>query len=392
MFEIIPKTFFYDFVARRLFWARFSFIVTILSFILFLVPGPRWSIDFTGGTEVDVHFAQPTQIKEIRDVLNELDIADDAVQQFGDPLENRYSVRLQGASSASPEDVEKVKSALTTAMGPDWIEEFKVDSEVGSRAAVSYKGEPIAFDRIQKAVAGLPGVTVQSSPEDNTFYVRLPGIAEGIGSALSKGLPDRGMEVERADSVGPKVGGNLRAAGITAIVVSTLLHLVYIGFRFDFTFAPGAIACLIHDVILTTGIMVLARQEFGLSTVSALLTLTGYSLNDTIVTYDRIRENMEKYRRKNFGDLINDSINQTLSRTIMTNGATALAMGPFLFWGGPQLRQFALVMLIGIVAGTYSSIYVAAPLTMILREHEPTIRRWLGLATTATEPVKGARK
>jgi preprotein translocase subunit SecF len=383
MYELVPKTFWYDFVARRRFWAIVSFVLSGLGLLVFIVIGPNWSIDFTGGTEVDFHFDKPTTIAEVRHVLEKIDISEEAVQQLGGDNDNRFEVRLQGASSAAPEEIAAVKSALSAAKGADWVTDFKTDAQVGTRAAVTYSGAPVTVDKIQDMVKQLPGVSITGSPQENTFYVRMPGIAERIKDALSQDLPDHGLNVERADSVGPKVGGSLREAGIKAVLVSWLLHLLYIAVRFDFTFAPGAVICLMHDVAITVGILVVARTEFGLSTLSALLTLSGYSLNDTVVVYDRIRENMDRYRRKNFGDLINESINQTLSRTIIVSGATALAMIPFLFWGGAVLRQFASVMLIGIVIGTYSSIYVAAPLTMILRENQDAIRRLVGLGPRA---------
>lgn len=383
MFEIIPKTFFYDFVARRFFWAVVSLAASILGVVLFFFPGPHWSIDFSGGTEIDMHFANQTEIADVRRVLEDLGIAEDAIQQVGDPGTSEFTVRLQGDTAAKPEDLEAVKAALTGAHGADWIGEFRVENEVGARIAITYTGPTVPLPEIESNLAGVTGVTVQSSPEDNTVYVRLPGVSESIKAALTAGLPDHELTIDRADSVGPKVGGSLRTAGLTALIASTVLHLIYIAIRFELTFAPGAIICLIHDVCITVGILVIFRQEFGLSTVSALLTLSGYSLNDTIVVYDRIRENMERYKRKNFGDLINDSINQTLSRTVMTAGATSLAMIPFLFIGGPVLSQFAFVMLVGIAVGTYSSIYVAAPLTMILQNYEPQIRKMLGLGTGA---------
>lgn len=376
MFEIVPKTFWYDFVARRHFWAVVSFAMSGVGLFLFLFIGPRWSIDFTGGTEVDMHFEKTTEIAEVRAALEAIGVAEDAVQQVGDPGTSEFSVRIQGDTAAKQEDVDAVKAALVKAHGETWIDDFRVETEVGARIAVTYTGDQLSQEVLAADVASVKGclVTLGGGQDANLVYITLPGVSEEIKDALNTALPDRGMIVDRADSVGPKVGGSLRTAGVTSLVVSALLHLVYVAIRFDFTFAPGAIICLFHDVLITVGILVAMRQEFGLSTVSALLTLSGYSLNDTIVVYDRIRENLERYKRKNFGDLINDAINQTLSRTIMTSGATSMAMIPFLFIGGAVLQQFALVMLIGIVVGTYSSVYVAAPLTMILRDYEPQLR------------------
>jgi len=380
MFEIVPKGFWYDFVARVRLWAGVSFLASGLGLVLFVVVGPNWGLDFTGGTEVQVRFAVATPIAEVRSALAPVGIADDAIQQVGEAGDNRYLVRIRGEGEATGStQVAATRSALEKAFGTSWIEDIRVDSEVGSSLRVSYTGDVVPMDRVEQALAGIPGVRVTGGGEPNSLRVRLPGVAEDIRGALVKSLPDRKPDLERTDSVGPKVGDNLRRAGIIAIVLSIAIHVVYIGLRFDLAFAPGAIICLLHDVAITCGILVLTRQEFGLQTVSALLTLTGYSLNDTIVVYDRIRENMERYRRKDFGELINVSINETLGRTITTSLSTMLAMTPFLFIGGPVLKEFATVMIIGIVVGTYSSIYVAAPITKALRDNRERIAGWVGL-------------
>lgn len=379
MFEIVPKGFYYDFVARRHIWAGISLVTWLLAVIAIFVKEPNWSIDFTGGTEVQMHFQKDTTVEEVRGALATIGIGEDAVQSVECPQGNCFLFRVQGASSADPKDVEAVKAALTGAFGADFIEEFREDSQVGTRVSVLYKGEARPLPEVERALASLPGVLVQSSTEENTFYLRLPGVAEHVRATLQSSLGERGVEIDRTDTVGPKVGDSLKTAGIFSLLITMGLLFVYIGFRFDPAFAPGAILCLFHDSVMLIGIWVVTQQEFGLSMISALLTLLGYSINDTIVVYDRIRENMEKYRQKDFGKLINDSINQTLSRTIVTSGATLLSMMPFLFLGGPVLQQFAQAMIIGIVIGTYSSIYVAAPLTMVLEENREKIAGFFGL-------------
>lgn len=389
MFELIPRSFHYDFIARRHFFANISWAAWGISLVLIAVIGPKWSIDFTGGTEVQVHFTQGTTVDEVRTALRPVGVGDDAIQQIGDASDHRFLFRTQGASSAREEDVAAVRTAIETAFGPTWIKEFELDAQVGTRAGVEYNGPQVNVVEIQKALAGISGISVQPSTEDNTFYVRLPGVAETVTQALESTLGDRGVVLERTDSVGPKVGDSLRWAGVLSLGIAMLLLLVYIGFRFDFTFAPGAILCLFHDSVIVIGIWVVTRQEFGLSMISALLTLLGYSINDTIVVYDRIRENMEKYRRQDLPILINDSINQTLSRTVITSGGTMLSMVPFLIWGGPVLFQFAEAMLIGIVIGTYSSVYVAAPMTIVLRENREWISRLLGFKNDAVAQPAG---
>lgn len=390
MFNLIPKGFYFDFVSRRHLFANISWVAWGISLVLFFVIGPNWSIDFTGGTEVQVSFQQTTSISEVRESLKSLGVGDDAIQQVDEAEKNRFLFRTQGESSADPADVTAVKEAITRAYGADFIEEFREDKEVGTRISVQYRGETRLLDDLQAAVKGVPGVSVQGSPEDNTFYLRLPGLAEQIRSELTTDLGERGVIIERTDTVGPKVGSNLRTAGIVSLGMTMLLLLVYIGFRFDFTFAPGAILCLLHDSTILVGFWVVTGQEFGLSMISALLTLLGYSINDTIVVYDRIRENMERYRSTDFPKLINDSINQTLSRTIVTSGGTILSMIPFLIWGGPVLFQFAEAMLIGIVVGTYSSIYVAAPLTIVLRENREFFERLLGRRSSKADAAPKA--
>lgn len=381
MMELLPKGLYIDFVGKRNFFAGISTILVVISLVLFVVVGPNWGIDFTGGTEVQMKFREATEIGEVRRALGTIGIGDDSVQLVGPVADNRYLVRLQGASSADQDEVDAVRGALVSGFGADWIGEFKVDEEVGTRASVSYKGDPIPLQRIAAALASLPGVTVQPSQEENEFYARLPGVAEEIRATLAKELAGHEYEVERTDSVGPKVGGNLRVAGLTSMLVTMALLTIYVGVRFDFAFAPGAILCVFHDAVLTCGFFVLTQQEFGLSMISAILTLMGYSMNDTIVIYDRIRENTDKYRKQDLHKLINDSINQTLSRSIITNGATSLALIPFLIWGGPVLRTFATAMIIGIVVGSYSTIYVASPLMIIIKENKDTLLRLIGIGS-----------
>jgi preprotein translocase subunit SecF len=390
MFEFIPKGFYYDFVATRRFWALVSLATTTASLVLFFTMGPRWSIDFTGGTEIELHFKQPVEIDEVRRVLGGIGVGEDAIAQVGDVADNQFALRMQGDTAASETDLVAIRAALEAVHGKEWIESFEVENEVGARVSLVYTGTPVSPESIATELSSIPGVTVQGGTDENSVYVRLPGVSEAVTTALKTAMPDNPPTIDRADSVGPKVGSSLRMAGLTALIVSTVLHLIYIAIRFDLSFAPGATICLVHDVIFTTGILVITQQEFGLSTLSALLTISGYSLNDTIVVYDRIRENSERYRKKDFGGLINDSINQTLSRTIMTAVSTALAMLPFLFIGGAVLKQFALVMLVGIVVGTYSSIYVAAPITLTLREYEPALRRLLGLSPAAPPAAETA--
>tara|TARA_B100001248_G_scaffold261233_1_gene251735 strand:- start:8685 stop:9596 length:912 start_codon:yes stop_codon:yes gene_type:complete len=174
-------------------------------------------------------------------------------------------------------------------------------------------------------------------------------------------------EIRRVDSVGPQVGAQLKRNGLLAIFYSLLLILIYVGLRFDYEYAPGAVVCLFHDAIITLGIFALIEHEVNVSILAAVLTIIGYSLNDTIINFDRIRENRERHKGASMSDIVNLSINQVLSRTILTSVTTLMAVGALYMFAGGVITDFAFVLGIGIIIGTYSSIYVAAPLVLVFQ-------------------------
>ena len=182
--------------------------------------------------------------------------------------------------------------------------------------------------------------------------------------------------------MGPKVGDELKRSGFISVAATLALVLLYVAFRFDVGFAPGAVVALFHDVSITIGIFVLSQREFNLPMIGALLTIVGYSLNDTIVIYDRIRENMDRYSRTDLAELINVSINETLARTLATSVTTALAICAFLFLGGPVIQNFAFAMLLGVFFGTYSTIFVASPMILFMEEVKPHLNRLVAGAVT----------
>ncbi|MDO9431085.1 MAG: protein translocase subunit SecF, partial [Phenylobacterium sp.] len=169
----------------------------------------------------------------------------------------------------------------------------------------------------------------------------------------------------KTDVVGPKVSGELFQSGLTALLLAILLMLFYIWFRFELQFGVGAVVGLFHDVILTFGLIALFKLEFSLTTIAAILTIIGYSMNDTVVVFDRLRENLRKYKTMPLRDVIDLSINETLSRTVITGLTAVLALGGLAIFGGPALFAFSIIMIFGIIIGTYSSIYVAAPVILL---------------------------
>ena len=364
-----------DFVAGRRIAAVFSVIMVSASLVLFFVKGPNWGIDFTGGTEVHLKFNESVQIGEVRTALTQLDLGSDAVQQIGTDEEGEYVIRIQDPEFGTAETRANVESALKSSFGEGWIDETDFTAEVGARLTVRYTGDKVTIDDVQAAVDGIPGAKAAPALDDNVVYVNLPGLASQIGGKLRGSLPDRDFKVLQVDSVGPKVGGELRRQGFIAIVATLALILVYVGFRFELAFAPGAVLALFHDVSVVVGIFTLTGHEFNLPMIGALLTIIGYSLNDTIVIYDRIRENMSRYRRKDTPALINTSINETLGRTLATSITTGCAMMAFLTLGGPVIETFALAILMGVIFGTYSTVWVASPTILVMEDLQPVLSK-----------------
>lgn len=211
--------------------------------------------------------------------------------------------------------------------------------------------------------------------DDPSILIRIerqPGGEEAQNEAIARvrgaldSLYGGAVDYRRQESVGPKVGGELIRAGVQAVVIALGAMLLYIWFRFEWQFAVGAVAALAHDVVATIGVFALLGLEFNLATVAAILLIVGYSMNDTVVVYDRVRENLRKYKSMALVDLLSRSVNDTLARTVMTSVTTLLALLSLWILGGPVIRDFCFAMVWGVLVGTYSSIFVAAPLLIPL--------------------------
>lgn len=218
---------------------------------------------------------------------------------------------------------------------------------------------------------GLGEVALQEfgQPTDVLIRVQRQDGGEGAQQAAVekvKAALGSGVDYRRTEFVGPKVSEELFWNGVMAVSLAILAILVYIWFRFEWQFGLGAVAALTHDVLSTIGVFALLGLEFNLSTVAAVLTIAGYSINDTVVVYDRVRENLRKYKKKDFGELLNESVNQTLSRTVITSLTTLLALAALYFLGGAVIKDFSFAMIWGVVIGTYSSVCLAVPLLMYL--------------------------
>jgi preprotein translocase subunit SecF len=228
----------------------------------------------------------------------------------------------------------------------------------------------------------LGGSVIQDFGQEgsNEYLIRLDKTSAEIGTLgdqLKKALADQfgadKFEIRRIEFVGPKIGEDLRFRGIMSVVFSTIMMGLYLWFRFELRFGIGAVIALVHDVLVTVGALMLANYEFDLTIVAALLTIVGFSVNDTVVICDRIRENMRKIKRESMESIVNTSINETLSRTILTTGTALLVLFALYFLGGAVIRPFAFALIVGFVSGVYSTIFIASP--VVLFWERPQARR-----------------
>lgn len=218
------------------------------------------------------------------------------------------------------------------------------------------------------ADAGFPQAEIKTFGARNEILIRVQQqetgteISDAIKTSISKALPDNPYIVRMIEKVGPKIGAELRTAAFWAILIALFFILIYISWRFEFVFAVGAIVALFHDIIITLGVFSLLRLEISLAIIAAFLTIVGYSLNDTIVVFDRIRENLKVLRRDAYETIINKSINQSLSRTVVTSLTTLLVVLILYFFGGEVIQDFAFALIVGVIIGTYSSVFIASPI------------------------------
>jgi preprotein translocase subunit SecF len=258
---------------------------------------------------------------------------------------------------------------------------FGVDFRGGTLIELRAKDSQITISNLRESLykMNLGDVNVKKFGKNNDYLIKLEkkrsnnkNLIVNIKQNLNENIGS-GFEFRRVESVGPKVSAELLKSGIIAICLSLAAMLFYIWIRFEWQFSLGAIAALFHDVIITLGIFSFFELEINLSIIAAILTIVGYSMNDTVVIYDRVRENLKKFADIKIYELTNKSINETLSRTIITSATTLLALMSIYFFGGEILKGFSLAMILGVIFGTYSSIFIANPILVVLRVSQKTI-------------------
>ena len=294
MFELI-KNVNIDFLGRRKLAGMISGAVILAGLVsLVLHGGPLYSIDFEGGTEIQVLFTEATNVDDVRNVLSDIGYGDAAIRSFGN--EDEFLIHVKTATK-SDEQVNTIREALASIHGGSY-------------------------------------------------------------------------EIRRLETVGPKIGKELRGDMISAVLIAMAGIVIYISIRFQFMYAIGALVALTHDILITLGLFSLLNLEISLSVLAAFLFIVGYSLNDTIVVFDRVRENTKEKRHDSFMSVINLSLNQTLNRTVITSLTTLTVVLILLFAGGEVIKPFAFALTVGLVVGTYSSIFVASPVVLVWDENQ----------------------
>lgn len=373
----IKTTRVYDFMGIRRYWIAFSVLVSVLSLVLIWKPGPRYGIDFLGGTELTVQFNGPVSTDDIRSALERMgNERPEVVPTQNSARPNEYIIRVEKTSSLAPRERDQIQRELTRRLGerPDHatLGDFRL-SPGGDHLVVQINGaDPSATEvatLLRESGANVRGeAAVQMGARDeHRWQVPLVGVGDRIFRQLTASRDQGGVGVDgRLNAsvwVSPKAGKELRDAAVRAVAYSIVFIMIYVAFRFDLRFAPGGILALTHDSLVTLGFFVVTRKEVTISTVAAILTVVGYSMNDTIIVYDRIRENLARRKNARMLEVINLSVSEMLSRTILTSTTVVLSVAAFAIIGTGVIRDFAWAMIVGVVAGTYSSIYVAAPFT-----------------------------
>ena len=250
---------------------------------------------------------------------------------------------------------------------------YGIDFAGGSVVEIKFS-EAVEIGKVRDALArsDLGGSEIKHFGGDDTVLIStelstgdLKGIESRVKAALDEDFASAGYTIQRLEMVGPKVGADLRRKGLQAVIGSCLLILIYVTWRFEFKFALGGLLALVHDIIIALGIFTLLGKTFTLPVLAAVLTIAGYSINDSIVIFDRIRENIKRGTKKSLPDIINLSINQTLSRTILTSLTVLVVIVALLLYGGEIIKDFSLILLIGVIVGTYSSIFIASPTVLV---------------------------
>lgn len=392
----------YNFMRVAPYCSALSVLVTIGTVIALFYPGPNLGTDFVGGTEIEVAFNGPVESNRVRGALESIGLSDADVVEVrtgtsAGATADRYIIRVSDVSTISEATQQQTEQRLCLAPVADTADcpaerqatEVKF-SPGGDRVTARFVEAP-DLSWVKERLSAVAGLQLRPGDDNpridprsaDKVVVELLGTGDLMFNALRAQigpelLPEAPLRVEW---VGPKAGAQLRNAALQSIAITLVAIMAYVAVRFDLRYAPGAVICLVHDAVVATGVLIVAGKELNLTVIAALLTIIGFSVNDTVVIYDRVRENMRRMRGASFPEIINLSVSEMLGRTVITSGTAILSLVPFLVWGTNALQDFAFTLIAGMVCGVYSTVFVALPLT-----------HWLDRLLARNRSSAGARR
>ncbi len=401
--EIFKQTNF-DFLGRKWPFIALSLLLTAAGLIsLFVKGGPRYGIDFTGGALMDVNFIKRPPAEQIRAALRQKISGEIEVQE----VSTAGSQEMQISTGARDETgLEAIRANMMATLNSVFNSGAagRLDINTASQTALANRlrdpltsaGVSLSDDQLQALVKG-----ITQYRDSHSGLVRnldelsaVPGVTPQALNVIKAQCFPGAFNVRSFDFVGPKIGADLRQQAINVVLIALGAMLVYIAFRFEWIYGVAAVIAVFHDTIITIGLFSLFNKQIDLTVIAALLTLVGYSMNDTIVTFDRIRENLHLQIRGTFREIVNRSINQTLSRTILTSGLTFLTALSLYLFGGQILSGFSFALVIGIIVGTYSSIFIASPILVFWHDLSEGRKRTRPVAAVSSrsQPVGKSEK
>lgn len=376
--QLFPPGKVYDFMRHARIAVGASFLMVAASIVALFWPGPRFGTDFLGGTEIEVAFEKPVNAEQIRSAVQDAGFSRPDVIRVEDPSQtSRWLIRVQEVSLIDEQQQAAIERRLCFGQtGPECPPEraaTEVKFSPGGDKILARFSETPDLDWIRERMTGIEGVRLREGENNPNFQnvrenrveIQLMSRGDQLMDALRQSLGADTVPAAplRSEWIGPKAGAQLRDSAVKSVLIALVFIAAYVALRFDMRFAPGAALALGHDAIVTVGVLVLLGREVNLTTVASILFIVGYSVNDTVVVFDRVRENMVKHRGASFAKLLNLSLSETLSRTVLTSGTTVFSVMCFFIWGTGTLKDFAFTLIVGMALGTYSSIYVALPIT-----------------------------
>ena len=387
-----------DWIGKKWGFILASLLLSTVGIVSLIAKGgPRYGVDFRGGTVVEVKFREAPPLNRVRSALDAQGLSGITLQQFGDAANNEILISLD-LSAENEADLDTGRQAILTALSKEFGASEKPSWHEAGASSLADHLTAAGIEPEQARTAAQAMIAFRDAPPRSGLIAsfqdlsQVEGVTPQMIQAFQDGysLPD--FAVRNVELVGPKVGAALRQQALLATLLGLGSMLVYIAFRFEWIYGLAAVIAVMHDVVIAVGFLSLFDREVSLTIIAALLTLVGFSVNDTIVVFDRIRENVRLMRRDKLGDIANLSINQTLSRTVLTSGTAFLTVLSLFLFGGEVLNGFAFTLVVGIIVGTYSSIAVASPMVVSWEEYSQRDRRGGAPVRAGREQGKAKRE